>query len=95
MLKAFADDNTNETRQLNLLLGRIDNIVGKGYNAGTSIFPFSHNVFFPRYVKSLDYVNKLRVKIVGRPAGAVDLYFRESRRHFNGEYRFAGPYFTH
>ena len=44
-LKAFADDKMNLAEKLKLLPGRVENIVGKGENADTSIFSFSHNVF--------------------------------------------------
>ena len=43
-MKAFAD-NKNMNKKLKFGLGRVENIVGKGENAGTSIFSFSHNVF--------------------------------------------------
>ena len=46
-LKAFADDKSNVTEKMKIVLGRIENIVGKGENAGNqpSIFSISHNVF--------------------------------------------------
>ena len=44
-LKALADDKINVTEKLNFVLGKVENIVGKGENAGTSIFSFSYNVF--------------------------------------------------
>ena len=44
-LIAIADDNINGPQELEFELGRIENIVGKGENAGTSIFSFSCNVF--------------------------------------------------
>ena len=48
-LKACADDKINVTKKLMFALGRVENIVGKGQNAGkqhlvTSIFSFSHNL---------------------------------------------------
>ena len=33
-LKDFADDKTNVTQKLIFVLGRVENIVGKGENAG-------------------------------------------------------------
>ena len=33
-LKAFADDKINVTEKLKFVLGRVENIVGKGENAG-------------------------------------------------------------
>ena len=37
-LKAFADDKLNLTKNLKLVLGRVENIVGKGENAGDQHF---------------------------------------------------------
>ena len=42
-LKALVDDKLNVTENLKFALGGVENIVGKGENAG--IFSFSHNVF--------------------------------------------------
>ena len=40
-LKGFADDKINATQKLKLVLGRLENIVGKGENAGLPAFsPF-------------------------------------------------------
>ena len=39
-LKAFADDKINVIENLKFVLGWVENIVGKGENAG-----FSHDVF--------------------------------------------------
>ena len=44
-LKAFAEDKINVTEKLKVVLRRVENIVGKGENAVTSIFSFFHNVF--------------------------------------------------
>ena len=60
-LKAFADDKIDVTQKLKFHLGKVENIVGKGENAGyqhflktlwekekmlvTSIFSFFHKVF--------------------------------------------------
>ena len=60
-LKAFADEKINATRKLNFVLGRVENIVGKGENAG-----YQHFLLFPqcfqkpifRVVKSPDCVVK-------------------------------------
>ena len=41
-LKAFADDKINVIKKLKIVLGLVENIVGKKANAG---FFFSHNVF--------------------------------------------------
>ena len=37
-MKAFADDEINVNEKLKFVLGRVENIVGKGENAG-SLFP--------------------------------------------------------
>ena len=44
-LKAFADDKINVAEVMISVCDRVENIVGKGENAVTSIFSFSHNVF--------------------------------------------------
>ena len=41
-LKAFAEDNTNVIQKLKFALGRVENIVGKGENAG-----YQHFLLFP------------------------------------------------
>ena len=44
--KELADDKINVTEKIKLVLGRVENIVGKGENAGYQhFFSFSHNVF--------------------------------------------------
>ena len=42
-LKASADDNLNVTQKLKFALGRVENIVGKGENAG-----YQHFLLFPQ-----------------------------------------------
>ena len=46
-LKAFSDDKISVNEKLKFGLGRVENMVGKGENAGNQHFfsPFSHNVF--------------------------------------------------
>ena len=44
-LKAFADNIMNLNEKLKLVLGRIENIVEKGENAGYQHFLLSHNIF--------------------------------------------------
>ena len=41
-LKAFADENSNEAEKLKFVLGWLENMVGKGENAG-----FQHFLLFP------------------------------------------------
>ena len=45
-LKAFAGDKINVTEKLKFVLGRVENIVGKGENAG-----FQHFLLFPQSFK--------------------------------------------
>ena len=59
--KAFADDEINLEKNLKFILGRVENIVGKGENAGYQHFlhfPLFSKVVFLRVVKSWDYVGK-------------------------------------
>ena len=44
-LKAFADNKINVNKNLKFVLERIENIVGKGENAGYQHFLLSHYVF--------------------------------------------------
>ena len=44
-LKAFADDKINATENLKFVLGRVENIVGKGENAGYQHFLLFRQVF--------------------------------------------------
>ena len=46
-LKAFADDKISVTEKLKLVLGRVENIVGKGENAGYQHF----HLFLQRFQK--------------------------------------------
>ena len=48
-LKTFADDKLNVNEKLNFGLGRVENIVGEGENAGYQYFLLSHNVFQKRF----------------------------------------------
>ena len=60
-LNAFADDKVNVAQMLVSVFDRIENIVGKGENAGYKHFSFSHYVFkgfFFGVVKSRDCVVK-------------------------------------
>ena len=45
-LKAFADDKINAAQMMISVFDRVENIVGKGIMLVTSIFSFSHNVFY-------------------------------------------------
>ena len=55
-LKAFADDIRNVTEKLNFDLGRIENIVGKGENAG-----YQHFLPFPKSFQNAYSVGSLKV----------------------------------
>ena len=61
ILKGFADDKINVTQKLKFVLGRVENIVGKGENAGNQFSPFPtlfSKGFLYRVVKSQDCVVK-------------------------------------
>ena len=58
-LKAFADNKINMTKELEFVLGREENIVGKEENSGYQHFPTMFSkAFFSRGVRSQDYVGK-------------------------------------
>ena len=58
-LKVFADDKIIMTQNLNFVLGRVENIVGKGENAGYKHFlPMFSKVCSPGGVKSRDCMVK-------------------------------------
>ena len=59
IFKAFADDKIFVTQKLKFTLGKIENIEGKGENAGYQRFPAMFSkVLFSRCVKSEDFVVK-------------------------------------
>ena len=43
--KVSANDKTKSHAKMKIYFGMVENILGKGENAGSSIFSFSHNVF--------------------------------------------------
>ena len=55
-LKAFADDEINANQKLKFDLERIENIVGKGENAG-----YQHFLLFPRCFHNLLFPGSLKV----------------------------------
>jgi hypothetical protein len=61
-LKGFADNNTNVTYKMNYVVRRVENIVGKGENAGYQqflLFPQClQKGLFARDVQSRDFVGK-------------------------------------
>ena len=54
--KALVDDKINVTEKSKFVLGRVENIIGKGENAGFSPFPMFSKGLFVRVVKSRDCV---------------------------------------
>ena len=49
-LKGFADDKIHVTRKLKFVLGRVENIVGKGENA-----VYQHFLLFPKCFQKASY----------------------------------------
>ena len=58
-LVAFVDDKVNATQNLKFVLGRVDNIVGKGENGG-----YQHFLFFPQCFQKHSSTGLLKVGIV-------------------------------
>ena len=58
-LKGFADDNIDVTQKLKFVLGRMENIVGKGQNSG-----YQHFLLFPQCFQKVSYTGLLKVGIV-------------------------------
>ena len=58
-LKAFADDKLKVTEKLKCVLGRVENIVGKGEYAG-----YQHFLFFPQCFQKAFFLGSLKVAIV-------------------------------
>ena len=54
-LKAFADDKINVNETLKLVFGRVENIVGKGENAG-----YQHFLLFPQCFQKLSLSGSLK-----------------------------------
>ena len=57
--KAFADDKIILTQKLKFLMGRVENIVGKGENAA-----YQHFLLFPQCFQKLSFLEVLKVGIV-------------------------------
>ena len=55
-LKAFADDKLNFAKMRMFLLGRIENIEGKGENAG-----YQHFILFPQCFQKQSFTGSLKV----------------------------------
>ena len=58
-LKSFADDKTNVTVKLKFVLGRVENNMGKGENAG-----YQHFLLFPLCFQKASHTGSLKVVIV-------------------------------
>ena len=58
-LKALADDNINLAEKLKFVLERVENIVGKGENAG-----YQHFLLFPQCFQKASLSGSLKVGIV-------------------------------
>ena len=58
-LKAFADDKINVTEKLKFVFERVENIVGKGENAGNQ-----HFLLFPQCFQKASILGLLKVGIV-------------------------------
>ena len=60
--KHFADEKINSSKKLTFMLGRVENIVGKGENAGYQHFLLFHTMFskgfFLKVIESRNYVVK-------------------------------------
>ena len=57
--KALADDKINLTNKLKLVLGMVENILGKGENAG-----YQHFLLFPKCFQKPPSLGSLKVGIV-------------------------------
>ena len=58
-LKAFADNKINVTEELKFVLGTVENIVGKGENAGNR-----HFLLFPQCFQKASCTGPLKIVIV-------------------------------
>ena len=58
-LKAFADDKINVTQKLKFVFERVENIVGKGENAG-----YQHFLLIPQCFQKASFSGSLKVGIV-------------------------------
>ena len=58
-MRKFADDKIYVTESLKFVLGRVENIVGKGENAG-----YQHFLLFQQCFQKASYTESLKVGIV-------------------------------
>ena len=57
--KAFADDNSNVAKMVIFVCDRVENIVGKGENAG-----YQHFLLFPQCLQKASFPGSLKIGIV-------------------------------
>ena len=58
-LKAFADDKINVTEKLKFVFGQVENIVGKGENAG-----YQHFLLFPQCFQKSSFPRSVKVGLL-------------------------------
>ena len=58
-LKAFANDKINMAKKLKFVLRRVENVMGKGENAG-----YQHFLLFPQCFQTASFSGSLKVGIV-------------------------------
>ena len=58
-MKAFADDKINVNQRMKFDMGRVENIVGKGENAG-----YQHFLLFPQCFPKPSSLGSLKVGVV-------------------------------
>ena len=81
-LKAFADDKMNRIKKSRLVSGRVENIVGKGENAG-----YQHFLLFPQCFQKPSHLGSLKVGIVWervKPRSHVTVLYAEHAKEPGG-----------
>ena len=58
-LKAFADDTINVAKMMIPVFDRVENIVGKGKNAG-----YQHFLRFPQWFQKTSFLGSLKVRMI-------------------------------
>ena len=79
-MKVFADNKINVTEKLKFILGRVENIVGKGENAD-----YQHFLFFPQCFQKASFSRLLKVRIVWERVKRVERFFRKAE-NTGGQY---------
>ena len=75
-LKAIADDKINVTWKLNFDIGRVENIVGKGENAG-----YQHFLLFPQCFQKPSFSGLLKEGIVLEKEGTGTINYQTDMNH--------------